>query len=200
MGTVPNDYQLEGDQRENPVVWTAHAPQDALGLIRLLDLTDDAMQRYLGRGKSMKLKSFGHDAHGVHFLLTRAGTTVHRDQAFTRYSHQLILRNDGNRLRGLPRYDPDDPADWHEPLRPGVMYALDTHSPHQGLADPRFANRGAGMKAVLAVDRDTVLEPDEAYALFEPWLKRGVQFVQAEDPAVVAARPSSPRTVDGRRK
>jgi hypothetical protein len=41
------------------------------------------------------------------------------------------------------------------------MYAHDTHSSHQGWPDPRFAVRRTGMKAVLAANRDTMLDPGE---------------------------------------
>jgi hypothetical protein len=156
-GVKPDAVLAEG-QAEIPVLWTVRAPD-----FPAVDCSDEVLGRYLGPGRGIKLKSFGHDAEGVHFLLTRAGTPLHRDPAYARYSHQLVLRNDGNRLGGLPRYD--GPETWHPPLWPGIMYALDTHSPHQGRPDPRMTPPPVVLKAVVAVDRDRLLTPAEAWEL-----------------------------------
>lgn len=135
------------------------------------DCSDAALARFLPSGRSRKLKSVGHDADGVHLLITRGGTPLHTDTAYARYSHQLVLRNDGNRVRGT-----DETAEWHPPMTPGVMYALDTHSPHQGLPDPRLVSphmAGAGpaiVKVVIAVDRDELLTPGEAWPLLKRML------------------------------
>lgn len=186
---LPASYELQPGERIDPLVWITDPRPEALPLIENIDLSDEALDVWMGKGQDMRLKSFGHDTDGVHFLLTRKGTGLHNDVAFTRFTHQLVLRNDGNRLRGLPKYD--DPETWHRPLVPGVMYCLDSHSAHEGLADPRFENRGRGMKAVLAVDRNEPLEPDEVYALFEPWLERGTQFLDVAEPGKV--KGASPR-------
>ena len=132
------------------------------------DYSDEALARFLPPGRGIKLRSFGHDEDGVHWLLTRAGTPLHYDPAYARYSHQLVLRNDGNRLRGLPRYD--DRADWHPPLWPGTMYALDTHSPHHGVPDPRMDPPPVVLKLCIAVDRDEPLSPAEAWPLLSRYL------------------------------
>jgi len=132
------------------------------------DYSDEALARFLPPGRGIKLRSFGHDEDGVHWLLTRAGTPLHYDPAYARYSHQLVLRNDGNRLRGLPRYD--ERADWHPPLWPGTMYALDTHSPHQGTKDPRMDPPGVVLKLVIAVDRDELLTPRQVLPMLTPFL------------------------------
>jgi hypothetical protein len=168
MTTVPPEYELEIGQFIDPVLWIAETKHTS----HSIDVSDAVIDGYLGEGNGNAIKSFGHDPEtGVHFLLTRKGTTVHTDKAYLRYTHQLVIRNDGNRLRGLPRFDSDDPADWHIPMSTGVLYCLDTHSPHQGIADPRFADRGRGVKAVIAVDRSTPLSPDDALALCETYLK-----------------------------
>lgn len=194
MATVDPDMELSWDQMPDPVIWVEKAPAEAFEHISAIDTSDEAMEAYLGKGSGMKLKSFGHDTTGtgVHFLLTRKGTTVHTDKAYTRYSHQLVLRNDGNRLRGLPRYDSENPEDWHLPITPGVMYCLDTHSPHQGLHDPRIGTK-AGLKAVLAVDRDEILSQEEAWDLIRPVLLAQRQFQDLEDPSITTNRLTSPR-------
>jgi hypothetical protein len=195
MASVDVNMKLAADQRSNPVLWVLPAPAALWPLLRRIDVGDEAMRAYLPDGNGMALKSFGHTTSGVHFLLTRKGTTVHTDKAYTRYSHQLVLRNDGNRIRGLPRYDSPDQTRWHPPLLPGTMYALDTHSPHQGLHDPRIAP-APGMKAVIAVDRDTPIDPADAWALFLPWLEKAVQFRDVADREAVLGRTTAPRWRD----
>jgi hypothetical protein len=173
MTTVPNDYDLAPNQFRDPVLWiTSTAYADGRPPITV-DCSDVVMDSYLGEGDKQAIKSFGHDpVTGVHFLLTRSGTTVHTDKAYLRYTHQLVLRNDGNRLRGMPKFDSEDPSRWHIPMEPGVLYCLDTHSPHQGVPDPRFPtrDRSRGMKAVIAVDRSTPLDPSDALRLCETYL------------------------------
>jgi len=197
MGTVDPDLVLRPDQRSDPMLWTVPMPAKYRPLIEAIDTSTPSMERFVGPGRGMSLKSFGHTPSGVHFLLTRAGTTVHVDPAYTRYSHQLILRNDGNRIRGLPRYDSSDSSKWHSPLVPGTLYALDTHSPHQGLHDPRISP-AAGLKAVIAVDRDQPLDPDEVWELFRPWVVSGIQFADVAQPGDVLASVSAPRWRDNK--
>lgn len=164
MTAVPPDYTLQEGDRANPLLWLVTTPYVNF----TVDVGDEVMVRHLGGGRGKKLKSFGHDPDGVHFLLTRDGTIPHTDKAYTRYTHQLVLRNDGNRLRGLARYDEDE-SRWHPPLLPGVMYCLDTHSPHQGIRDPRLhPPTGVPLyKAVIAVDRDEPLLPRDALPLLK---------------------------------
>jgi hypothetical protein len=166
MSAVPKGYTLQAGDRANPVVWIVHTR--VLG--HRVDVSDTALEALVGEGKSRRLKSLGHGEGGAHFLITRGGTSLHTDKAYARYSHQLVLRNDGNRLRGLV----DLPqSEWDTPLVRGVMYCLDTHSPHQGLPDPRMApDRKAPMwKVVAAVDRmDEELSPAEAFSLLMPLL------------------------------
>jgi len=128
--------------------------------------SDDELAPYMPAGRRRVLRSFGHDELGVHWLLTRGGTPLHTDPAYSRYSHQLVLRNDGNRVRGLRDSEP-----WHPAMVPGTFYALDTHSPHQGTPDTRLLSphmAGAGppiIKFVIAVDRDELLTPSKAWLL-----------------------------------
>jgi hypothetical protein len=158
MVAVRPDVALAPGQAAMPVLWAVHTREAATA-----DYSDEVLARFLPPGRGIKLRSFGHDADGVHWLLTRAGTPLHRDPAYAQYSHQLVLRNDGNRLRGLPRYD--SPDRWHPPLVPGVMYALDTHSPHQGTKDPRMDPPPVVLKLAIAVDRDELLTPRQAWPL-----------------------------------
>jgi hypothetical protein len=141
-----------------PVLWVVNVPEPVTA-----EYPDIMLARYLPPGNGRALRSFGHDQFGVHWLVTRAGTPLHHDPAYARYSHQLVLRNDGGRVRGLPRFDAR--ANWHPPMRPGVMYALDTHSPHQGLPDERLHPPRVVTKLVIAADRDDLLDPRDAWPL-----------------------------------
>jgi hypothetical protein len=123
----------------------------------------------VGRGAGgRRLRSWGHDADGVHFLAVQGGTALHNDVAYTRYSHQLVLRNDGTRIRGEPDAAPDN---WHVPMKVGTLYWLDTHQLHQGLIDPRMAPTAkVPRKCVIAVDRDEPLPLDQAWGLLSRYL------------------------------
>lgn len=167
MPVITEDHQLTDSERAQPLLWQV----EVKGLDITPDTSDWAMRQVLGDGNARALKSFGHDSDGVHYLLLRGGTGLHTDTAYTRYTHQLVLRNDGTRIRGLAVND--GPETWPPPMYPGVMYCLDTHSPHIGCLDPRMSPPPRGfMKAVIAVDRDQPLDPDEAFGLLARYLAR----------------------------
>jgi hypothetical protein len=160
MGVIAPDHVLTGDQRGNPVVWLA----GPLQLPRMPDVSDAALLPAFGEGRGRKLKSWGHmGEYGAHWLITRSGTPLHNDPAYPRYSHHLIVRNDGFRLTGL-----GDPA--MPPLVPGMIYCLDAHSPHQVVADPRMATGRPLFKVQLAVDFDEPVSQELAWALLTPLL------------------------------
>jgi hypothetical protein len=167
MPTISEDHQLTPGEAAAPVLWTVTVKGLRAGLV---DVSDAAMHAVLGGGSARALKSFGHDRDGVHFLLLRGGTGLHTDTAYTRFTHQLVLRNDGTRIRGLARND-GPPETWHPPMVPGMMYCLDTWSPHVGCPDPRMEPPARGyMKAVIAVDRDAPLDTLEAWSLLQRYL------------------------------
>jgi hypothetical protein len=153
MVTVNESYTLKPGERLDPLIWL-----DGPIPIELPTYSDDMLNEvYGGKGR---IRSWGHDDEGVHWLTTRRGTTLHRDPAYTRYTHHLLLRNDGFRLRGLL----DDPDDRPQ-LVAGHLYCLDTHSPHQVTVDTRFQVPDPVYKFQLAVDRDQPLQPAEALNL-----------------------------------
>lgn len=171
MPTVGSDYQLGDDQADPPILWMVPRPQS---LTFTPTVTDGELDVAFGAGKSQKIKSFGHDDYLVHWLATRSGTDLHVDKSYERYTHHLIVRNDGMRIRGLTD-DADNQTRWHPPMTPGVMYCLDTHSPHRVVRDPRLADdAGRGYKVQIAVDRDQPLPPEEAWRLLSPWLRHRV--------------------------
>lgn len=179
MAPIDPDAELAPDHHPVPVMWFVKIPAPPG------DFSDEALARFLPPGRGRTLRSFGHDDMDVHWLLTRAGTPLHHDPAYPRYSHQLVLRNDGTRIRGLPRYD--ERSNWHPPLVPGAMYLLDTHSPHQGLPDPRMSPPPVVTKLAIAVDLHEPLSPDQAW----PLLRR---LVGADLPEVGQTTFAAPRT------
>lgn len=168
MASVGQDYVLGEDQHDPPILWMINRPSS---LKFVPPVTDSELDVVFGSGRSQKIKSFGHDDDAVHWLVTRSGTDLHVDNSYARYSHHLLIRNDGMRIRGLS--DARDTEDnWHPVMVPGVMYCLDTHSPHRVLHDPRLTESvGRGYKVQVAVDREQPLEPKEAWALLSPWLR-----------------------------
>jgi hypothetical protein len=174
MSAVPKSYTLTDEDRADPVVWITKPGVD----VSATRVGPDVVAPLMGDGSSRKLKSLGHAENGAHFLLTRGGTSLHTDKAYARYSHQLVIRNDGNRLRG---FEDTEQSEWHMPMVPGVMYCLDTHSPHQGLRDKRMFGVTPIIKVVLAVDRQHILDPAEALALLMPLV--GTQLAAWENRA-----------------
>jgi hypothetical protein len=189
MTVTPADYQMRPDDRENPLLWITRV--DLTG--RTLPNTSDAALTTLGvpPGRGRLVRSWGHNSEGVHWLLTRAGTPPHTDRAYLRYTHQIVLRNDGTRIRGLARHDPTDRSLWPPVLTPGAYYCLDTHSPHQGTTDPRLPQRPGRTKIVIAVDRDQPLTDQEAWLLLHPYLDRQL----TDDP--MTTRPPRYRKTGG---
>jgi hypothetical protein len=134
-------------------------------LARVAPVDDAALDPAFGPGRSRKIKSWGHDAEGVHWLATRGGTPYHTDPNYARFTHHLLVRNDGWRIRGFS-------DERHPVMEPGALYCLDTHSPHEVVRDDRLPWGMRGYKLQVAVDRDEPLTPSEAWALLSPWIGR----------------------------
>jgi hypothetical protein len=157
-------------QEGYPIRWLVATPAANAALVDTSDATLDPILG--GPGVARRLRSWGHDTDGVHFLAHRSGIGIHTDTAYLRYSHQLVLRNDGTQIIGDAEWD----AVEHPPMLPGVMYCLDTWVPHAGVVDPRIADREAGRsaaglcKVVIACDRPEPLEPFDAWQLVGRYL------------------------------
>lgn len=161
MANVTKDYELESWQRAGPVVWVS----EPRALPQIPDVSDAILNAIFDDKRTRRLKSWAHDETGAHWLVTRSGLPLHHDIGFTRYTHQLIIRNDGWRLAGM-----DEQMDL-PPLVTGVMDCLDTFSPHKVVRDERFPDsKKALYKAMLVVDRDEPLTEDEVWALLSPRL------------------------------
>lgn len=155
MVNIADDYVLKPGERPVPIVWMTAAVE----LPRIPDVSDVVLNEVFGPGRSRKIKSWGHNNVGAHWLVTRGGTLFHNDLTYSRYTHHLLLRNDGWRIRGMA----DESSRWHPPMVTGVVYCLDTHSPHQVIWDERLDKTGVGYKAQIAVDRDEPMNPADAW-------------------------------------
>lgn len=180
MPVVSPDQPLAGDQRAFPLVWV----EKATGMPPV-DTSDATLELAFGEGGSRKIKSWGHRGDmDVHWLVTRAGTPLHTDPAYPRYTHHLILRNDGFKLAGLE--DPEDAV----PLKRGVYYCLDAHSPHVVLKDQRIAALRLDppkYKVQVAFDDNRAWSPEEALpVLIERLYLSGLALGAAE-----AAKPKA---------
>jgi len=187
MPVLKSDYVLQGDQRAWPLVWLESG---MLGPPQI-ECSDELLELAFGAGASRKLKSWGHTGPvGVHWLATRSGTPYHTDPAYARYTHHLIVRNDGFRLRGQEDR-PDAPI-----LRPGVYYCLDAHSPHQVVEDKRLSSLRLGggkpvYKLQVAFDTDEPYEPGDALPILLDKLNGGEIRDGIVEAAKTAAAPRS---------
>jgi hypothetical protein len=165
--------QLGPGQSPMPIVWQQAWPDE------LDDVTDDDMVQIQGEGKASRVYTYGHQgsrANGrhPHYISTRTGYPLHVDVGFVRFTHQVVLRNDGFMVCGLA-------GTTKHPQPKGTVYCLDTHSPHQVIRDTRLPQVGL-YKLQAAVDADrplTLAEVQEALAklLAEPhgWVERALQ-------------------------
>ena len=71
---------------------------------------------------------------------------MHTDPKYPRFSWHLILHNGGFRICGLS-------DELMPPLVPGVVYLIDTHSPHEVTRDHRLP-KISNYKLQLAIDSD----------------------------------------------
>jgi hypothetical protein len=151
---------LREDQRINPIVW-ARIPPDAV-TERLPKIDASFFEELWGAGRSRRIKTWGHldGPLSAHWLALRGGTTLHTDPAFSRYSCQLQLYNEGFYTHGL-----DEDPEHYPPFTKGVVALLDTHSPHRVSRDPRLpASVKPSVKMSCAIDSVEIPDPGEAIA------------------------------------
>ena len=154
MADVRKDsYVLRPDQHAWPLVWRSDRPVE-----RLPAITTARLVEMLGE-KGARLRTWGHDDIGVHYIGVRHGTPLHIDPKYARYSAQYILRNDGWWLHGM------EERVGEPPIGPGAYYCLDTHSPHKVTRDPRLGD-GPFWLAIV-IDSDNVPDPEAAWPLIE---------------------------------
>ena len=88
---------------------------------------------------------------------------MHRDPGYLRYTHHIIVRNDGFRIRGLS-------DTLHPTMEPGAMYCLDAVSPHQVVTDNRLTSERPIYKLQIAIDSNEIMEPLAVLAACAPLL------------------------------
>lgn len=159
---VKPDYPLRPDQTPQPILWRTPMP-----IVREVpEAADEVLLARYGPGRAMRLNTYGHlgDKYSAHIISVRSGTPLHIDPAYTRYTHQLIVHNDGWYLHGLDASMPQ------EPFAVGTFFCMDTHSPHKVSPDLRL---GTGLWYVaLVVDADKPLDTLEALTRLRPLVER----------------------------
>ena len=120
---VKRGYVMRADQIDPPVVWRAVVP--------LLFMDDGKARRMLddvfGPGKTKRLQTWARPTdspNGPHWIGVRNGTPLHIDPRYPRYTHQLIVLNEGWTLAGMSRKHAA------RPFLVGDVFCCDTHSPH----------------------------------------------------------------------
>ena len=165
MGSWKPEDGYGPDGRSNPVMWLAPPGPYSMGAV-IGPLSRQRVESVFGDGKATRrISTYGHlgeqrdKKERPHFLCMRGGVPMHLDPGFTRYSHHLILWNEGYRTTG-PRDEP------YPPLVAGTLYALDTHAPHAVVPDIRLGTGPYKLDAVI--DSDELMGPGEvAFALRE---------------------------------
>lgn len=159
MPNIAVDHVLQPGQSARPLIWV-EAPR---AVARFPACDDEIMDKAMG-SRAKAFRTWGHDERGVHWLCTQRGVQLHTDPAYTRYTHHLVIRNDGWMLVGT------DGSHRHVYLEPGAMLCLDTHSPHALVLDPRRPTPEPRLKLALIVDATRPLTPDEAWSFMAPRL------------------------------
>src|SRR5262245_34051264 len=92
-------HQLGPHQSAMPILWQ-HRWEEFSELV--LPVIDDAdMVTIQGPGESQRVFTYGHargnkrDGSDPHFITTRTSYQLHTDTGFVRFTHQVVLRNDG---------------------------------------------------------------------------------------------------------
>jgi hypothetical protein len=122
------DYKLKPDQRSNPVVYAIE--------IKLPDsfcnYPESDLLKIFPENKH-SLKTWG-DTLGVstdkpHWIGVRKPTSLHTDPKYSRYTHHLMVKADNVSLRGMDKVETQ--------VNRGQFLILDTHSPHQLIANDK---------------------------------------------------------------
>jgi hypothetical protein len=140
---IKRDYVLKDWQRASPFVWL-EKPAGVRAFSPLLAL--ELLAAKFGPDQGHRLQTWQRnevDPDGPHLIGVRGGGPMHTDPRYPRYTHQLVLYNDGIGVWGWSK-------EVGVALTPGHVFCVDTHSPHQVIPDAR-AGRG---KHYLAASLD----------------------------------------------
>lgn len=143
-------------QTDRPILWreTHHEAWLSSSTVSRI------LRQAFGPGQRKSLRTWERDKaspNGAHWIGVRSGTPLHIDPRYPRYTHQWVIHNSGWFVGGL-NCQVDD-----EPFVCGTLFALDTHSPHILLPDPRLGNGlyylAVSVDSPEPLDRDVVLGP-----------------------------------------
>ena len=167
------DAPLSADQRPNPVMRS-----QMVALPGTLGRYPEMLETMFP-SSNHSLKTWGRTTGVVdrdpHWIGVRKGTPLHTDKAYPRVTHQIMVNVDpGFVLRGVDKVE--------LPLRRGLYFVLDTHSPHQ-----LWATYGSPQwYLALSVDTFTDEEPDDR--MVDLLLGYAAQFSFSDADAASAGR------------
>jgi len=143
------DYILKPEQRDNPVVFSKYINLSK----NILIPTDEQLSKiFITKNYILQTWCRAKDRNGKtiltnspHWIAVRGHTALHIDPRYPRYSHHLKIRVDKNiSVRGLNKKELK--------LERGTFYILDTHSPHQVLAENKISYNVA-----VSIDSNDIL-------------------------------------------
>ena len=168
MPFVKWDAELKEDQRRNPVMEFWMLSKVLIGHLEVI--TDEMAEAKFPSGKA-SLQTWGRTpktkVFDEHYIGIRKPIGLHEDRGFPRYTLQIMLRTDGLIMRGRDEVE--------TPLVRGMVYQLDTHSPHE-VYSPTPKN--GGMFVALSMDSH---EPMDSGQIFPRLIKWGNDHTFAED-------------------
>lgn len=130
------DYQLKNEEVSNPILETNFFEDSVLN-----QSWSEALPLIFPHNKH-QLKTWGNSKTSeCHYIAVQKQTPLHRDPKFPKYTHHYVLYSDNFVLRGLDKKE--------TPIKQGLYFVLDGHSPHQLLAKDKEA------KYYLAVSYDS---------------------------------------------
>lgn len=164
--------QLKPGMTTQPLLWVNR--WEDLTQAQLPAVTEADCQEIFGdTGTTRRLRTFGHE-HGnprngrdPHFITIRNGYPMHWDPGFVRFTHHVVLLNQGYAVTGIAGIEA-------ELMTSGAMYCIDSHSPHAVIRDPRLEDEGI-YKLQAAVDADQPLDPLAVVQLLTPLLTSSPQ-------------------------
>ena len=113
------DIKLKDWQKENPILYTEKNVLD----FKYNFIESDFDEVLFGKGQQLKTWGGVESTSEPHWIGVKKGTPLHTDPRYPRYSWQLVLKVDNFGLRGINKEEVK--------LENGMLFLLDTHSPHQ---------------------------------------------------------------------
>lgn len=174
---LPKNYVLKPGQLADPILWRGTLAPPEGGFVPKATAIK-MLFAIFGAGKGSRLQTWARDPNdpdGPHWIGVRQGTGLHTDPRYPRYTHQLVVYNDGWAVGGFKKIVTPDP--WTV----GTVFCLDTHSPHILLADPRLRVHGnAWYYLAASMDSKVPLSQEQSVPRLLDFVARSVKQFTSE--------------------